>query len=63
MPKKFEIDCARIIIEKHYSPFLLSMFDEAVKLNYKRLKSNGLLDKDYIQYTFSNIRRKNPFSS
>ena len=62
MPKKFEIDCARIIIEKYYSPFLLSMFEEAVQLNYKRLKSNGLLDKDYIEYSFPKTKRKNPFS-
>ena len=62
MPKKFEINCARIIIEKYYSPFLLSVFDKAVELNYKRLKSIGLLTTDYIQYTFKEIKRKNPYS-
>ena len=59
MPKKFEIDCARIIIKKYYSPFLLSIYDKAVELNYKRLKIIGLINKDYIQYTFPEKKRFN----
>ena len=62
MPNKFEIDAIRYIVEKYYDPFLLSMFDKAVELNYNYLKFRGLLNKDYILYTFKNVKRKNPFN-
>ena len=62
MPREFEINAIRKIVHKYYHPFFLSMFDKAVELNYKHLKMKGLLDKDYILYTFFNVKRKNPFS-
>ena len=62
MPREFEINAIRNIVHKYYHPFFLSMFDKAVELNYKHLKMKGLLDKDYILYTFFNVKRKNPFS-
>ena len=62
MPQHFEIVAIREIIKKYYNPFFLSIFDKAVELNYKHLKMKGLLDKDYILYTFMNVKRKNPFS-
>ena len=61
MPNKFEINTIRKLVEKYYSPFLLNIFDVAVKINYNLLKIKGLLSKDYILYTF-NIKRKNPFN-
>jgi hypothetical protein len=60
MPNKFEIDTIRALVKKYYSPYLLDIFDVAVKINYNLLKIKGLLNKDYILYTF-NIKRKNPF--
>lgn len=62
MPKKFELDTIRVLVKKYYSPYLLKIFDTAVKLNYNLLKIKGLLNKDYILYTF-NIKRKNPFKN
>ena len=61
MPNKFEIDVIREFVSKYYSPFFLSMFDKAVKLNYEKLKKKGLLGKDYILYTFLDSKRKKPF--
>ena len=60
MPNYFEIITIRKIVMKYYSPYLLYIFDKAVSLNYNLLKLKGLLNKDYILYTF-NIKRKNPF--
>ena len=60
MPHYFELNTIRKLVKKYYSPYLLFIFDEAIKLNYKLLKLRGLLNKDYILYTF-NIKRKNPF--
>ena len=60
-PNKFELITIRKLVEKYYSPYLLHIFDLAVKVNYNLLKIKGLLDKDYILYTF-NITRKKPFS-
>ena len=60
MPNQFELNTIRKIVQKYYSPYLLNIFDEAIKLNYKLLELKGLLNKDYILYTF-NITRKNPF--
>jgi hypothetical protein len=62
MPNKFELDTIRQLVKKYYSPYLLNIFDEAVKINYEILKIKGLLNKDYILYTF-NIIRKNPFKN
>ena len=62
MPNKFELITIRKIVEKYYSSFLLHIFDEAIKVNYNLLKKKGLLNKDYILYTF-NIKRKNPFNN
>lgn len=59
MPNQFEIDVIRNLVAKYYKPFFLSIFDEAVRLNYEKLKINGLLKKDYILYTFKNIIRNN----
>lgn len=61
MPNKFEIDLIRKLVEKYYKPYFLSMFEEAVELNYERLKKKGLLKKDYILYTFKNAKRKKPY--
>jgi len=61
MPNTFEISTIRKLVEKYYSPYLLSIFDIAVKVNYNLLQKKGLLNKDYLLYTF-NIKRKNPFS-
>jgi predicted O-methyltransferase YrrM len=61
MPNKFELNTIRKLVEKYYSPYLLYIFDVAVKVNFHLLKIKGLLNKDYILYTF-NIKRKNPFS-
>ena len=61
MPNQFEIDVIRKLIAKYYKSFFLSMFDAAVNLNYKKLKKKGLLNKDYIQYTFTYVKRKKPF--
>lgn len=60
MPHYFELNIIRKLVKKYYSPYLLFIFDEAIKLNYKLLKLKGLLNKDYILYTFK-IKRKNPF--
>lgn len=57
MPNKFEIDTIRKLIAKYYKPFFLSMFDAALNLNYKKLEKIGLLKKDYILYTFKDIKR------
>ena len=61
MPNIFELNTIRKLVEKYYSSYLLNIFDEAVKVNYNLLKIKGLLNKDYILYTF-NINRKKPFS-
>ena len=61
MPNKFEIDLIRKLVEKYYKPYFLSMFEEAVELNYERLKKKGLLKKDYILYTFKYAKRKKPY--
>jgi predicted O-methyltransferase YrrM len=61
MPNKFELITIRNFVEKYYSQDLLHIFDVAVKVNYNLLKIKGLLDKDYILYTY-NIKRKNPFN-
>jgi hypothetical protein len=60
MPNFFELNTIRKLVEKYYSSYLLNIFDEAVKVNFNLLKIKGLLNKDYILYTF-NIKRKNPF--
>ena len=60
MPNKFELNTIRKLVEKYYSPYLLYIFDVAVKVNFNLLKIKGLLNKDYILYT-CNIKRKNPF--
>ena len=60
MPNKFEIDSIRNIVEKYYKPIFLSIFDNAIKLNYNHLKLKGLLQKDYILYTFIDAKRENP---
>lgn len=60
MPNKFEILTIRNIVEKYYKPFFLSMFDKAVKMNYEKLKKQGLLKKDYILYTFIHSKRTKP---
>ena len=62
MPNPFEIEVIRKFVAKYYKPFFLSMFDKAVSLNYEQLKQKGLLQKDYILYTFTDSRRKKPFS-
>jgi predicted O-methyltransferase YrrM len=62
MPNQFEIRTIRELVKKYYSPYLLSIFDKAVKMNYYQLKEKGLLTKDYILYTF-NITRNNPFKN
>ena len=62
MPNNFELNIIRKLVEKYYSPDLLNIFDVAIKSNYKLLKIKGLLNKDYILYTF-NIKRKKPFSN
>ena len=61
MPNKFEIDVIRKLVEKYYNPFFLSMFDEAIRHNYEKLKKNGLLQKDYILYTFTNSKRNRTY--
>ena len=61
MPKKFEIDTIRKIVKKYYHSFFLSIFDKAVELNYRHLKMKGLLNKDYILYTFNKVKRKYPY--
>lgn len=60
MPNKFEIDVIRNLVKKYYKPFFLSIFDKALKMNYFKLKNQGLLDKDYILYTFADSSRKKP---
>ena len=60
MPNKFEIDLIRRLVEKYYKPYYLSMFDKAIELNYEKLKRKGLLSKDYILYTFTNVIRNKP---
>ena len=62
MPNKFEIDIIRNFVEKYYKPFFLSIFDEALRLNHEKLKRNGLLKKDYILYTFRNVKRNRPIN-
>ena len=62
MPNTFELITIRELVKKYYSSYLLSIFDKAVERNYYQLKQNGILQKDYILYTF-NIHRKNPFSN
>ena len=61
MPNKFEIDTIRNLVKKYYKPFFLSIFDKAVIMNYKNLKQLGLLQKDYILYTFAKSKRKKPY--
>ena len=61
MPNFFELNTIRKLVEKYYSSYLLNIFDEAVKVNFNLLKIKGLLNKDYILYTF-NINRKKPFN-
>ena len=61
MPNIFELNTIRKLVEKYYSPYLLHIFDLAIKINYNLLKIKGLLNKDYILYTF-NITRKRPFN-
>ena len=61
MPNKFEIDVIRKLVKKYYKPFFLSLFDTAVKINYKKLRIKGLLHKDYILYTFNHFKRNKPF--
>ena len=58
MPNKFEIDTIRKLVEKYYKPFFLSIFDKAVEMNYLKLRKQGLLNIDYILYTFNNNRKK-----
>ena len=58
MPNKFEIDTIRKLVKKYYNPFFLSIFDKAVEMNYKNLKKQGILNKDYILYTFYSKRKK-----
>lgn len=61
MPNRFEIETIRELIRKYYKPYFLSMFDNAFKLNYDTLKKKGLLQKDYMGYTFTNFdNRKKP---
>lgn len=60
MPNNFEIVTIRKIVEKYYKPFFLSIFDKAVKMNYEKLKIQGLLKKDYILYTLINSKREKP---
>lgn len=60
MPNQFELNTIRNIIKKYYSPYLLTMFDKIVEINYELLKKKGLLNKDYVLYTF-NITREHPF--
>ena len=62
MPKKFEIETIRVFVKKYFHPFFFSMFNKAVEMNYKYLKMKGLLDKDYILYTYEKSKRKNPYS-
>ena len=62
MPTQFEIDTIRNLIRKYYHPFFLSIFDKAVEMNYNYLKRKGLLDKDYILYTYYHFKRINPYS-
>ena len=57
MPNKFEIVLIRRLVEKYYKPYFLSMFDRAIELNYEKLKIKRLLNKDYILYTFTNVKR------
>ena len=52
MPKEFEINTIRSIVKKYYDDLYLQMFDKAVQINYERLKTKGLLDKDYFLYTY-----------
>ena len=61
MPNEFEILIIRKLIVKYYKPFFVSIFDKAVSFNYERLKRLGLLKKDYISYTFINIKRNKSF--
>ena len=58
MPHKFEIDTIRKLVGKYYKPFFLSIFDKAVEMNYLKLRKQGLLNIDYILYTFNNNRKK-----
>lgn len=60
MPNKFELDTIRKLVKKYYSPFLLSIYNKAIKINYELLKIKGILTKDYILYTY-NVSRKKPF--
>ena len=48
MPHSFEIFTIRKIVQKYYDNYYLQMFDKAVLINYKRLKVNNLLNKDYF---------------
>ena len=43
MPNQFELNTIRNIIKKYYSPYLLTMFDKIVEINYELLKKKGLL--------------------
>ncbi len=58
MPHSFEILTIRKIVQKFYDNYYLQMFDKAVIINYKRLKENGLLNKDYFLYTFPFFEHK-----
>jgi hypothetical protein len=60
MPNKFELNTIRKLVKKYYPHYLLSIFEKAIKINYILLKIKGILNKDYILYTF-NLTRKNPF--
>ena len=60
MPNKFEIELIRRLVEKYYKPYFLSIFDRSIELNYEKLKKKGLLSKDYILYTFTNVIRNKP---
>ena len=60
MPNKFELKTIRKLVKKYYSPYLLSIYDKAIKINYNLIKIKGLLNKDYILYTY-NVTRKKPF--
>ncbi len=58
MPHSFEIFTIRKIVQKYYDNYYLQMFDKAVLINYKRLKVNNLLNKDYFLYTFPFFEHK-----
>ena len=57
MPKEFEIITIRNIVKKYYDDLYLQMFDKAVQINYERLKTKGLLDKDYFLYIYPQYQK------